>query len=59
MVAVVAAQGVHIAAAYIPGLRDVLEIEPIRWDVWLALVLIAASVIPVMEAFKALRRRWR
>ncbi len=59
MVAVVAAQGVHIAAAYVPGLRDVLEIEPIRWDVWLALVFIAASVIPVMEGFKALRRRWR
>ena len=59
MIAVVGAQAVHIGAAYIPGLRDVLEIEPITLGMWLLLVPIAASVVPVMEVDKWLRERRR
>ena len=53
--AVVGAQAVHIGAAFVPGLRDVLQIEPITVQMWLLLVPIAASVLLVMELDKALR----
>ena len=56
MAAVIGAQAVHIGAAFVPGLRDVLQIEPITLQMWLLLVPIAASVLLVMELDKALRR---
>ena len=55
MAAVIGAQAVHIGAAFVPGLRDVLQIEPITLQMWLLLVPIAASVLLVMELDKALR----
>ena len=55
MAAVVGAQAVHIGAAYIPGLRDVLEVAPITFEMWLLLVPITASVVLVMELDKRLR----
>jgi magnesium-transporting ATPase (P-type) len=55
--AVALAQGVHVSAAFIPGLRDVLQIAPISPRLWLALLGVAASVIILMEIDKALRRR--
>ena len=55
MGAVIGAQAVHIGAAFVPGLRDVLQIEPITLQMWLLLVPIAASVLLVMELDKALR----
>ena len=54
--AVAGAQGLHIAASYIPGLKDVLQVAPITVEMWLTLVPIALSVLLVMEADKALRR---
>jgi magnesium-transporting ATPase (P-type) len=56
--AVVVAQGVHIGAAFVPGLSGVLQMEPISVWHWLALVPIALSLLVVMEAFK-LVWRWR
>jgi magnesium-transporting ATPase (P-type) len=53
--AVVGAQAVHIAAAFVPGLRGVLQIEPITLGMWLLMVPIAASVLFIMEFDKALR----
>jgi P-type Ca2+ transporter type 2C len=55
MGAVIGAQAVHIGAAFVPGLRDVLQIEPISVQIWLLLVPIAASVLLVMELDKVLR----
>jgi magnesium-transporting ATPase (P-type) len=49
---VVAAQAVHIGAAFVPGLSDVLEMHPISPLLWLALVPIALSLLVVMELFK-------
>ncbi|PXW61443.1 HAD-IC family P-type ATPase [Methylobacterium sp. B4] len=57
IVAVAAAQALHIAAAYIPGLREVLQIEPISPGLWLLLAALALSILPVMELDKALRAR--
>lgn len=57
IVAVVVAQSLHIAAAYVPGLREVLQIEPISPGLWLGLAALALSILPVMELDKALRAR--
>jgi magnesium-transporting ATPase (P-type) len=54
---VIATQTLQISAAFVPGLRDVLQIAPISIEAWLLLVPIAASVLLVMEFDKALRRR--
>jgi magnesium-transporting ATPase (P-type) len=54
--AVIAAQDLHIGAAYVPGLREVLQVEPIGLGLWLALLPVAGSALLVMEADKALRR---
>ena len=53
---VVGAQAVHIGAAFVPGLRDVLGMHPISVELWLALVPIALSLLLVMELFKLV---WR
>ena len=55
--AVVGAQLVHVGAAFVPGIRDILEIEPISVGMWLLLLPIAGSLLAVMELEKALRRR--
>ncbi|MFS8039202.1 cation-translocating P-type ATPase [Xanthobacter sp. AM11] len=57
MAAIALAQSVQVAAAYVPGLSGVLEIAPISPVLWLALVPVALSLLLVMEAEKALRRR--
>jgi magnesium-transporting ATPase (P-type) len=55
LAAVIGAQAVHIGAAFVPGLRDLLQIEPITFGMWLLLVPVAGSVLVVMEIDKALR----
>ena len=57
--AVAAAQGIHVGAAFVPGVRDVLEIAPIDPGLWTILALVALSVLVAMEIDKALRRRRR
>ncbi len=57
VVAVFAAQAIHIAAMNIPGLREVLGLAPVAPAVWLAVVAVAASLVAVLEAYKFLRRR--
>lgn len=51
------AQAMHISAAFLPGLRDVLQIAPIEPGLWLGLFAVAASLLLVMELDKALRQR--
>ena len=56
VVSVAAAQALHISAMYIPWLRDTLQLAPISpWE-WAALLLVASSVLVVMEVDKW---RWR
>ena len=54
----IAAQLVHIGAMYVPGLSDVLRIEPVSVELWLTLLGLALSVLAVMEIRKAIRRRY-
>ena len=57
LAAVLAAQSVQVGAAFVPGLRDVLEIEPIAVGTWLVLLPAAASLLAVVEIDKLVRRR--
>jgi P-type Ca2+ transporter type 2C len=54
--AVILAQGVHIAAMFTPGLRDVLDVEPVSAGAWLALLPISLTLIAAVELYKWLRR---
>ncbi len=53
---VVAAQGIHILALYVPFLQDVLQVQPVSLVEWLALLALASLVVVAMEVFKAVRR---
>lgn len=55
VVAVIGAQAVHIGAMYVPGLNDVLGIQPIGIAEWLLIAVVALSLIVVMEIYKRLR----
>jgi magnesium-transporting ATPase (P-type) len=55
--AVAAAQGVHIGAMYVPGLSDILRIEPVSLQTWLPVAGLALGLIAAMEIFKLLRPR--
>ena len=60
--ATLAAQLVHIAAMYTPGLNSVLAIQPVSLEHWLLLLACAVSLPAVMEIYKlavrvAARRR--
>ena len=57
VLAVAAAQAVHVMAMHAPGLSGVLEIAPVAPAAWLSLLPLAASVVLVGEAYKWLRRR--
>lgn len=56
-VSVIGAQALHIAAMYIPWLRDTLEIQPVSLEVWLTLLALSVSLVAVVEAYKLVRRR--
>jgi len=55
--AMLGAQAVHIGAMYTPGLRDVLQVQPVRLDQWSTLLGIALALIVVNELYKVLHRR--
>jgi len=57
IVAIAAAQSLHIAAMYLPGLRDVLDVRPVGLSDWLSVLAVALSLVVVMEVFKALSAR--
>ncbi|MCP3908710.1 MAG: HAD-IC family P-type ATPase [Oceanicoccus sp.] len=54
-----AAQGIHIAAMYTPGLKDVLNVEPVTLELWSRLLMIALILIIVDEMHKLLLHRHR
>jgi len=59
VLAVPLAQIVHIGAMYVPGLNDVLSIQPIGLDQWLTLLAVALLLLAVEEAHKAWHRNAR
>ena len=52
-----AAQLIHIGAMYTPWISDVLRIQPISPQHWVELLVLALSVLVIMELHKVLRRR--
>ncbi len=54
---VVGAQALHIAAMYLPSLRDVLGIAPVSLQQWGVLLLIASLLLVVMEIEKLWDKR--
>ncbi len=55
---IIAAQGLHMISLYIPFMQDLLGTSPVRFTNWIILLLIACSIIAVMEIFKAIKKRW-
>lgn len=53
---VVLAQSVHIASMHIPGLEKVLGTQPVSLKEWGCLLLIALSIIVIVEIYKFFRR---
>jgi magnesium-transporting ATPase (P-type) len=56
LVGVIFAQLLHIAAMHTPGLRDVLNVKPVSWELWLVLLGVALSLFLVVELDKLARR---
>nr|CAD6601266.1 HAD family hydrolase [Rhizobium sp. Khangiran2] len=57
VVTIIIAQALHIAAMYIPWLRDTLDLAPISLAEWALMLLGAASIIVVTELDKLRLRR--
>ena len=51
------AQAVHIAAMYIPGLRDVLNVQPVSFETWVHLLGVALILLVAMELHKFWEQR--
>jgi P-type Ca2+ transporter type 2C len=56
LAAVLLAQLVHIAAMFTPGLRDVLDMQPVSLREWLVLLPVTLTLVLVVEAYKRLRK---
>ena len=52
-----AAQALHIAAMYTPGLNDTLGLQPVSLVDWGTLMFLASSILVVMEFDKWWVRR--
>ncbi len=52
ILAILGAQGLHISAMYLPGLRDVLDVQPIGFQEWVTVAAVAVSLLVVMEVYK-------
>ena len=50
------AQAIHIGAMYTPGVKDILQIEPVSLYQWGALLMVALTLIVVDEAHKAWKK---
>ena len=52
------AQLIHIGAMYTPWLKDVLAVQPVSPEHWLELLILALSLLVVMELHKWFRRQF-
>jgi magnesium-transporting ATPase (P-type) len=58
LAATLGAVGIHIAALYLPPTQFILRVEPIELATWARIVVVAASILVVIDAHKAVRRRF-
>lgn len=57
VIGVLAAQGLHILSMQIPFMQNVLRIEPITFQEWVFVILLALPIVGVMEFFKMINRQ--
>ncbi|MDH3830107.1 MAG: HAD-IC family P-type ATPase [Gammaproteobacteria bacterium] len=57
VVAIFCAQAIHIGAMYTPGLREILQLEPVTLHQWMQLLVVALLLIVVDELHKYWRSR--
>ena len=56
VLAVVVSAGIHLLAVVVPSLQPVFRTMNMAPDEWLLLLALAASIIPVVEIVKFIRR---
>jgi len=56
IIAVIAAQGLHILSMYVPFMQEILGVAPVSFGEWLAFLAIALVLIGVMEGYKIIVR---
>lgn len=54
--AVIGAQAIHISAMYIPFMQSVLEVAPVSLHEWSIMLLIALSLLILIEIYKIFRK---
>jgi magnesium-transporting ATPase (P-type) len=57
MFGVLAAQGIHILALYVPLTQDILHVAPVTFVDWGSLLLLASTILVTMELFKVIKRK--
>lgn len=57
-ISVISAQGIHMIAMYTPFMQSILSVEPVSLEMWATLLLIALTLVAVMEAEKFFRRKF-
>ncbi|MDY0122678.1 HAD-IC family P-type ATPase [Sulfurimonas sp.] len=57
-ISVISAQGIHMIAMYTPFMQSVLSVAPVSLEMWATLLLIALTLVAVMEAEKFFRRKF-
>ncbi len=53
---VIAAQGIHIISMQIPFMQNILRIEPISFNEWILILILAIPMIVAMEIFKLIKK---
>lgn len=53
---VLAAQGIHILAMYVPMTQSVLHVAPVSLEEWGTLLLLASTILFTMEIFKIIKK---
>lgn len=51
----IGAQLIHIGSMYVPGLRETLGVEPVAFAEWIKMLVIASSILVVIELYKLVR----
>jgi Ca2+-transporting ATPase len=49
---------IHVAALYLPFTQFILRVEPLNMETWFLMVLVALTIVLVMELHKLVRNRW-
>lgn len=54
---IMAAQGIHILSMQIPFMQNILRTEPVTFNEWLYILVLAIPMILVMEIFKLINKK--